>query len=482
MSTPIRNGWAAAGPLVVASLFSSGCIGAPYTDTVLANSGESVRFSGFTFTAGQTVSLRSSASETGSFVEFATAVTSVSPITLVNGDRLYSWQANAVVPGWGGTACEGQDVYVRAYAGPFTSQVYDDAASINCISDAVNDGEPTLVAMVECASEDSPNLHLSTAPLGGPTSHVGDITITTPADVEDWACLEQLTGDLSIPDSTVDVGLPHLESVTGDVALTFTRLSNVFLPELRGIDLSALETIGGSLAITSPATNPSQNVSMNVGLDALASLGGDLTISAGGFGVDVSGIDGLTTLPGALSITTGNGDTGLFALSGLVSAGSVHLDLGFNVFGGLDVLTTVTGDFVMNDGNIYASDIGGDNFETLTTVGGDFVLENAQIWGPGAPTSTIFVGLTSVGGTLTYRNNPGNPALQFGAPSLSVGGLEVETTPALTSVGGSNITVAPSGTVEFSNNVNLCTSAVTAYAATLPGWSGMLVNLGNAAC
>lgn len=462
-------------------LSAPACVSTPFTETEVASANTPVTFRGYALGPNQVIRLRSSADPSGPFTEFATTRSSGSGVALANGDTVYPWSIETTVSGWSGTPCAGQEVYVRVHAGSFDAFVFDDAAGLLCVTGEIAEQTPTIFAFAECASDASPNLHLTKPAADGPTIHKGDLTVVTPADAANWQCLETVYGDLVVDESDLsEISLPALETVTGDVTLVFTREDMGFWPAVRVIDLPVLASIGGSLFIESPAPIPSQNVTLDVGMDALTSLGGDLDISVESFNVDMGGLQSLATMTGSLRFDNfETGDTAMHGfLESLTTVGNVELIFGSTIFGVLEDLQTVNGNFSMLHGNVdFESNA---SLTALTTVSGDFTIDGVRLLGDdGDP---VFPSLSTVGGTLTYRDVRQRSALSFGAPVLAVGGLSVEDNLELTEVGGDNLQLTPSGGLSFTGNTNLCSSSISAFAATLPGWTGTLVDVGNAGC
>ena len=465
------------------------CISAPYNDTQINSAQQSISLSGYSLVMGDTVSLRASTSPSGPFVEFATATASGPSFTMQDGTTLYGFSISAVIPTerWSGDLCAGRQTYVRAYsqdgyALPSLDEVAPDGQSpVACISDRIQAGDSTVVAILACDSPDSPNVRLFTAAKRGPTQHVGDVTIADAADQDQWACLQSLTGNLSVPDSSLAVvELPQLTSVTGDVSLVYSRPGIDTEEDTREIHAPVLADITGSLTIASPFPPAnSQLVSMNVGLNALTTVGGDLAIDVDASNVTLQGLDGLISVPGHFTLVTGQGDTTMWSFLQSLSSvvGDLHVDIGNTSLGVLPALVSVGGDFEHIDGDILITDNVSDGYHSLASVGGDMTFSGTQVNGPG--TFGVFNSLATVGGVLTYSQVTPFDSIDLGVPGLLVGGLTVTDNSALTLFGGGNITVVNDGPVTVTNNASLCAASVDAFAASLAGWNGVLTNSGN---
>ncbi len=477
--------------LVFVLLLSSACVLNPRNGTELASSSSTVSVSGYTIVANDTISIRASASSGGPYTQIATTVSSGSPITLSDGQSYYAYSASFVVPSeyWTGDACNGAETFVRVHStgSGYTLRTFDDLGADgqsvpDCFVDAFDDTGSSIVAILSCDSPTAPTLHLTSAGAGTPFSHVGDVTISSAADITTWTCLESLDGNLSVPDSTLtEVILPVLASVTGDVSITYPRPGLYYLEYTRTTELPALTTIGGTLSIDSPAPIPSQVITLDAGLDALTSVGDDVVVDIDTFNASMTGLDALTTVTGDVEVITGTGDTSMYSFLGSVTSigGSLYVDIGHSSYGVFNDLLIVGGDFAHVDGNIFPPTLGPAGYAQLTTVGGDFTFANTEVNGPG--TDTMFPDLASVGGTLTYESiGPGSrDAIYLGDTVLEVEGITVTDNFALDAIGGSNIVVLDDGPITVTDNPNLCTSTVNAFVAAQTGWGGVLTASGN---
>ncbi len=478
-------------PAVLGALTLCSCVLSPRDDQQVTSTSQTVSMNGYTITAGDTISIRAATSPSGPYVEIATTVASNSPITLVDGQSYYAFSVSFTVPSqyWTGDACLGQETFLRARSVGLGidlrtyEQLAADGQSVpDCFTDYLDSSGSSLAAILYCDSPDSPNLRLHTAGAGAPFGHVGDVTIANAADLDAWVCLENLTGDLTVPDSTLDdIVLPVLGSVTGDVTLTYTRPGLGYFESTRTMSFPMLTNIGGTLTIDSPAPIASQVINLDAGLDALNTLGGDLIVDVDTFNCDLDGLGTLGHIPGNLELVTGNGDTSLFGfLTGLVSIGGDALvDIGHSSYAVLPSVVSIGGDLEHIDGNFVAPGFGSAGYLALETIGGDFTLAFTDPNGP--PTSQVFDALTSVGGTMTYEDvGPGGrDALYVGDTLLEVHGLVVTDNAALAAMGGANLSVLGSGPITITNNANLCTSSVNSFVAAQGGWTGVLTASGN---
>ena len=482
-------------PPALLFLSAAACVSGPFNNTTLSGTGEAVKFQGYTFTPGGTVEIQASTSPSGPFSTIATAVAQTNPYTYPDGFKVYYFTTTSAVPfpNWQGDDCVGRQTYIRVMTTSGVNLPTLDETAPNgkpvftCIQDEVNNGVPTVTAIFKCDSPESPVLRLNTqANTTKPTQHTGNITIATAADEDQWACLEQLNGNLTIPKlGPDDVTLNYLTQVTGDVTVTYDRF---VVPSSGGVEGSyelhapALQTIGGDFVATSPLIGPpGPQSAVILGLDGLQTLQGDLRVQVDTFNMQLTGMAGLTVVGGDLVVDGGGGDA---TMSGFLPAltdvnGDVELTVGNNLFGLLPTLQRIGGDLRHLDGNIFATGSTQDGYAGLIEVTGDLQLENAMVFGPPGSFS-VLQSLTLVGGELTYRQ-VGNPnALRIGATGgLSVGSLRVEGNFSLQQFGATNMSVAPSGPITVINNPNLCTSTINAFTAGQPGWTGTLTQTGN---
>ena len=92
-------------------------------------------------------------------------------------------------------------------------------------------------------------------------------------------CTTRIVGSLTIDDGVdLDLALPLLEEVTGDVTLVYERGPGVVEP-MEDIDLPALHTIGGSLSLQAPGPAGNNVSSANFGLPAVGRRGVEVEIA-----------------------------------------------------------------------------------------------------------------------------------------------------------------------------------------------------------
>lgn len=466
------------GVLVVASL--PACVLSPFNDGAHTGVSDAVSIRGYSMTAGDAVAVYAAPTPSGPFERVGTAISDTTAVTL-DGVRFYEFQVDLTVDRehWGGDACVGRETYLRAYSVAGYYLPTFDAVTPNgkqphvCVADELTAGVSVLNAILACDSPDSPNLRLAIAGQGVPFDHVGDVQIQTASDVAQWTCLRNLTGNLTIPDSSLPgFALPRLASVSGNLDVTYTRPGQSYSEPAREIPMDTLRSVGGDVVLRSPAPTPSQIIQVRVGMPQLASIGGDLAIDIDTFNVTLRGLPAVTRLNGDLSLVTGNGDTTLWAfLENLAEVrGDVLVDIGHTAPGVLMELVRVDGDFAHVDGNFVVSASAGSGYEKLASVGGDFYVGHVQP--NGSNDIAMFPALGRVGSDLTVEGVSSGTTIRLGTAGFTAGGLDVLHNPGLTGVGLSNLQVQGSGRIRFLDNHNLCRSSVQAFLAGQTGWTG----------
>lgn len=447
--------------VVVASVWLPSCVDSS-ADRRVESTDEVVSISGLVLNNRDAIYLYSSPTPEGPFFRFATVFPSDTPVDPETEVPLYSWSFTGALEGrWAGNLCDGYEYYVRAQTG---------SGERLCVN--------TFAELRSCDGENTDLIRFYTDSNPGPAIHRGDLVIDSSESARQWACVERVEGNLDVPDSDVVVTLSRLTTVSGALTLAYTRVSE---ENTRTVDAPALRKLGGDLTITAPLAFPAARAHLfapNPMFESLSEVGGDIHILLGETveNTSLGGFSSLTEMNGSLTIVAGLDDTTL-GFNNLRRSGAVHLDLGHNYYGGLDNLETVNGDFTLVSGNL---DIPG-LFTGLRAVEGDLVLSGAGFSGR-LEDVPAFEHLERVAGTLSYRANRGHASLRVGGPLLRVGGLDVADNRDLVMVGGEQVRVDPTGDVSFSNNVNLCTSAVDTFMMGLPGWIGSGSNTGNADC
>ena len=273
----------------------------------------------------------------------------------------------------------------------------------------------------------------------------GDITLTSQADVDAFACSEVM-GSLTIDgfntmsDISVLTPLSPLTAVGGSLTIQ----GNDALPSLDG--LGTLAFIGGSLSLFNNDALVSIADLENItavggtlgidGNDALATLAGLENITSVGLVLSIegndmleslAGLEGLTSVGQGLGISNNAALMSIAALENLTSLGQALLIVNNDALGSLEGLENVTavGLALSIEGNDVLESLAG--LEGLTSVGGDLTLSSnaalASLMG--------LQHLTFVGGALTLDTNFALASLAGLENVTAVGALTIETNTAL---------------------------------------------------
>lgn len=466
---------------LVSALTLTSCVLSPENGEAVATDGV-VSFWGQGTSAGQVFNVRSSATASGPFTTLASVATESTPTTL-GGSSVYEWRVDVAIPAWTDLAgCE-QEAFVRATTGSYNAITFDEGNGLVCILEEYFGGMGLLNAALECQSGDSPVARITRTVS---SVHVGDVAILTQADADALACVGTIEGTLSVLDSpsAPSISLPDLVEVTGDVDLVYSRDPSSVLPfpTIRAIDLPELTTIGGSLSADYPGLG-GDVANLDLHLENVASIGGDVTVTANTFNLDLAGLDGLTTIPGDLTVVSSGADYTAYGwLASLTSVdGDVYLESGNTSVGLWSNLEDVGGDLTLQDVFLPPST---SNFAALQTVGGNLsLLDLDAIALLGLPVQ--FPSLSDVGGTLRLHDLSNFEYLAIGdvAAGLDVGAMELDSN-GLLQLEPTHWVVGSGGTISITNDSGLSTCQVDAFAATQGGlgWSGTLVNTGNTGC
>lgn len=149
----------------------------------------------------------------------------------------------------------------------------------------------------------------------------GDVTLTTPAEVDAFDC-SVVTGDLTVSGAEITNldGLSSLTSVGGNLSIA----NNSSLTDLSG--LSSLAAIGGTLHVQG-----NDVLTQLDGLSELASVGGSVLILRNTALGQLHGLSSLASIGGTLRIWSNFALTNVDGLSSLTSAGSLDVTLNFTL-------------------------------------------------------------------------------------------------------------------------------------------------------
>lgn len=483
-----------------------GCMLEPGNGEELASVDAAVAFNGFLPNASGSVQVRASASPSGPFVAWPGSSTTASAtpyfFSVPDGSggtmQIYRWTINVAVPeaSWGSeTGADGCNVkatYVRAYTGPYNlysfdvqSDTYPGAAS--CLLSEFIDGEGILTALEACRSPDSPIVRLE-AP--GDTVHDGDVVITNQAQADALGCATTIDGNLTVaPPSPTTIDLPLIEHVTGDVSLSLpvegppmgpfqeircgSAVPSTVESVITRVHLPALTEVGGSVDVDAPSSGVGTTFGerIEVDLNALTTLGGDLSLSFETPAVSPCGLSSLATTGGDLSLSFAGGDVGGGSLLASLTSvdGEVAVSGGFTVIGLLGDLEHAGSLDVQSIGNPNP----GSTLDALTIVDGTVYLHDL----PGVP---LLTGLTQAGAIVLDDIGASSLGL-VGSSSVQAGGLSLLANASLSDLGtvaSSNVDFTASASLEIGSGVddNPSLSAAevcdfVAYQQGVNGWT-----------
>jgi len=485
----------------------------PANETELASTATAVEFRGVSISPRATVRIEAAPAPNGPFAQIATATTDAQAV-LQGGAITYAFSTTVSIPPsrWAQT-CSGSETFVRARGGNLVFTTYDTAAvagvdAETCIALQISDGRPFVYAAAACKSiYGAPaRLRVQRGGLSTPTLS-RDLRIVSHYQAQDYECLTQIDGSLSIVDpTTFDIAFPALEAVTGSLDAVYPRE----LGQSRAVDLPLLASVGGDVRVSSFPMPGAQEfvVHMDFGMPALTQSGGNLTIEFEGAGAgfdSLSGFDTLAMLDGDLRLWNRRFiDTSFNSLLPSLQsvAGDAELRPGLSTFGLLNSLASVAGDVALAAGSLNGSP--DDDLIALVTIGGDARVELfAGAQGGDLPA------LTSVGGALAvkvgaFAFNPGDryfPALSdvggvlrvfeteapigaLGATSVDAGGLELDANPSLTDLESDigHVAIPNNGPITIIDNPGITDCDAEAWVDGLQGHNGPVEISGNGPC
>lgn len=472
-------------------LLTAACITSPQNEDLVPSTSTPVDFVGYWLSGGELLQIQRAPTRDGPWSTFTTVTSSHFPLNVYDTD-LYAYSTSRVIPGWVPTSC-GEEVYVRVYApgSGFSAVTFDgenadvEQTGMDCLGDELDAGVPLTKAASNCASEDYPAIRLRTQLLAGTIP--SDVDISNQAEADAVGCYTEIDGSLTIADSSaMSISLSHLERVTGDVHLYFSRQGLASMPLVRTIDLPSLHTVDGSVFVHYPG-DTSDIATIDVGLPALTSVGGGVHVDLMTFNATMTGMPSLESIAGDVSITTSGDDYTNGSL--MRSVTWVGGDMDF-AFGGttqdlFDSLVEVDGS-IRIVGALFNPDLGNfgaSNFRMLTTVHGDFTVASSTIITvPGV--TYQFPALSTVEGAFDIDAG-GITELLVGSPSgLEVGNLRLNQNLGLSDLAVTHVGVSNLGTIEITNNSNLgdCEANAFVDAQAAMGWLGTAIVSGNGSC
>jgi hypothetical protein len=421
---------------VLPLLAAAGCLQTPANGASVANIDDQIAFSGLVKTAGASVSVRAASSRGGSPTVVATTPAGT---TAVPNFHAYPWSVGSQIsePLWGNEGdVDGDGCHLRV--------TYVTAESL---------GTPLVVSNAD-ASDPSHARVLGYPPLVAPEH---GLTISTQADADGLRCARVILGNLTIADSTDHaISLPNLERVSGNLTVSYpsrniTDSTNTSCEESRQFRAPSLLEVDGDVDLEVVTTHDFQNV--DVGLPALATVGGSLTVNTTGRpDIAVAGLDVLASVPGKVTVAFAH-DTGCYIsgslegidgacvaapvrpplLDALASAGAADVTTPIESFCILNHLTHVDHDLVIR------SHLPGVNFlSALHDVGGDLRFETGTqggFWTPPLASAGRIVVTSSTISIWPLRLGSG------GSPP-SVRAVDIEGS-SISSLSGASLTLQP---------------------------------------
>ncbi len=459
-------------PLALFGLLA-GCMLDPANGEVLTSTQTAVSFSGYVITAAGPVEVRAASTPGGPFAAWpgSSGNASATPyfFSVPDGSGgsipIYPWSIDVVIPAsfWavetGPDGCDVEATYVRGLAGPYNMYSFDAPSptypgGFSCLAQEFIAGQGIVPALQTCRSASSPVVRLE---VPDEAVHVGNVVITNQAEADAFACVYTIDGNLTVaPTSPTMIDLPRLQTVTGDVALSLpveappggpfseTRcgssspstvqsvITRVHLPQLSQVD--------GNVDIDAPSTGvgTTSGERIELDLDALVNLGGNLDIAFGTPAVSPCGLSSLVMAGGDLSLSFSTGDVGAASLLSSLQEveGNVAVSGGFTTIGVLGQLE--------HAGSLMVQDIANPNpsstLDALLTVDGSVYLHDL----PGNP---LLTSLTSAG-ALVLEDVGASSLSGVGSASVEAGTLSLLANPSLSNLGSTT-----------SSNINLTSGA-----------------------
>jgi hypothetical protein len=471
------------------------CVMSPLNGDNVADTSAPISFWGYGQSPSVPVSVEAAASASGPFSAVPIPSTKTSAQvswTLAGGFPLYGFSASAAIPAaaWHGVSgCSTKETFLRVHADTSALMTFDTAGGLFCFQNQLNNGADYNKAIGVCRAARSPLARITQ----GAVVHVGDVLIDDASDIAPLACVDTIQGSLTVTSTAPNnVSLPNLHRVTGNVQLTYTSYLNPQHPggyqinrcgalrsvtaDVRTFDLPVLEAVQGSLTLVQEGSFSGSGVStqpIELGLNSLGNVGGDVSITIAQFGGSPCGLTGLAYVPGNLTLnwmTAGEIDGSVNTLlSGVTEVAGTFTMLGGHNRIGTPLASMVRAGALHFEGNGYLS---GFTFPKLTTVTGNAYLA-------GMTPNTILKTLTSVG-SLELVSSALSSLEQVGGTTLGLAGLSLQNNSSLSALlnnqAKSKVTLTPQASVSLSGNGSLPHTQVCKFASfekTL-GWTGPL--------
>jgi hypothetical protein len=458
-----------------------------------------VAFTGYIPFAGKSVQIQIATAATGPWTTVGTATSATSNPYTLDGANYYKFSKSFQLSKWTSVAEGGAQLHTfvraRVYVdGGFVPNPYwvqlttfdaNGATPLECLSARVNAGDTGPEANSYCASDESPVVELFAPPqttCGGCTNVVvnGNVTIDSPLTAAQYVCTQTVNGSVTVTQGAPEVvALPALQTITGNVTFDYSfPIVYSGSPSFRRrfIELPVLSSIGGDVSLDANRRQGAKLVPN--GMDAVTSVGGDITITLYDANPNVFG--GLTSHEGNITIQgyqNGQLDVNIGAsFENLTEVtGDVLVRRFFATNGVLNALEVIDGNLTVSELRFYPSQ----SFQGLETVTGDFEWNYMKQHG-GPWTNTV-----TVGGDLAFT---GHLAWATNLSLLPVGaapvhGLRIQNNAGLNNLTGTSFQVG-AGDIVISGNPALSQCQVNTFLAAQQagGWTGNAVVSGTLPC
>jgi hypothetical protein len=488
--------------LVALLVTGSGCasLHSPRNGQQVCGANATVTFSGYVPFSNKSVQIQQAPSPTGPWTTVGSITSSSTVSYTIDDVDYYYFTKGYQLSKWTSVAEGGAQLHTfvraRLYVDQFvptptwrTLSTFDmtppsGSTTLECLNIRVQAGDTGIQATEYCASDESPVVEVLAPPqttCGGCTSTVvnGNVTINSPLSAAQYVCTQTINGSLIVTEAAPEVvPLPALETVTGNITADYSfpfvyQAANTY--RRRFIDMPVLSSIGGDVSLDAKRWQGTKAVPN--GLDAVTSVGGDITITLWDANPNV--FAGLTShtgnltiqgfVSGQLDVYLGNSFENLTEVTG-----DVLVRRFFATNGALMALESVDGDLTVGELRFYPSQ----SFTSLESVSGDFEFNAMkQLGGP-------WTNAVTIGGELRYIGH--TSIANFSAMPLAgaqVNALRIENNAVLNSLTGTTFQVG-GGDIVISGNPALSQCQVDAFLAAQQagGWTGSAVVSGTVGC
>lgn len=489
------------GPLALLVLTGCANLQSPKNGQQVCGANANVQFSGYIPYAGKSVQIQVATAATGPWTNVGTVTSSTTNYYTVDDVKYYSFSKSFQLSKWTSVAEGGAQLHnfvrARIYVdGDFVPNPYwvslttfdvtppNGVTPLECMSARIQAGDTGPQANDFCASDESPVVELIAPPLttcGGCTNTVvnGNVTINSPLTAAQYVCTQTVNGSITVTDAAPEVvQLPALQSITGNVTFDYSfpiTYNGSLSYRRRFIELPVLATIGGNATLDAKRWQGTKLVPN--GLDAVTSVGGDITITL---------YDANPNVFGALTSHAGN----------LTIQGYPNGQLDVNVATSFEALTEVTGDVLVRrffstngvlnqlevvDGKLTVGELRfypEQSFQALESVTGDFE------WNAMKQLGGAWGNVVTVGGDLVFTSHNSVTGLSvIPLANAPVHGLRIENNAALNNLTGTTFHVG-AGDIVISGNPALSQCQVNTFLAAQQagGWTGNAVVSGTLPC